>query len=56
MFYVGIDIAKRFNVAFIVDDKDKIIKKSFKFNNDEKGFNDFNTLLSSIDKMYQSLS
>ena len=50
MFYVGIDIAKRFNVAFIVDDKDKIIKKSFKFNNEEKGFNDFNMLLSSIDK------
>jgi len=50
MFYVGIDIAKRFNVAFIIDDKDKIIKKPFKFNNDEKGFNDFNNLLSSIDK------
>ena len=50
MFYVGIDIAKKFNVAFIVDDKDKIIKKSFKFNNEEKGFNDFNALLSSIDK------
>jgi len=49
MFYVGVDIAKKFNVAFIVDDKDNIIKKSFKFNNDEKGFNDFNTLLSSTD-------
>ncbi|NPA10631.1 MAG: IS110 family transposase [Epsilonproteobacteria bacterium] len=48
MFYVGIDIAKKFNVACIIDDKDNIIKKSFKFNNDEKGFNDFNTLLSSI--------
>jgi len=32
MFYVGVDIAKKFNVAFIVDDKDNIIKKSFKFN------------------------
>jgi transposase len=50
MFYVGIDIAKKFNVAFIVDDKDKVIKKSFKFNNDEKGFNNFLELLLSIDK------
>jgi len=50
MFYIGIDIAKKFNVAFIIDDKDKVIKKPFKFNNDEKGFNDFYNLLLSIDK------
>lgn len=50
MFYVGIDNAKKTNVATIIDDKDKIIKKSFKFNNNEKGFNEFNTLLSSIDE------
>jgi transposase len=50
MFYVGIDIAKKFNVAFIVDENDKVIKKSFKFNNNEKGFNKFYDLLSTIDK------
>ncbi len=49
MYYVGIDIAKKFNVCFIVDDKDKVVKKSFKFNNDEKGFKNFFNLLSSID-------
>ena len=56
MFYVGIDIAKNFNVAFVVDDKDKVIKKSFKFNNDEKGFNTFFNLLSSIDKTLSNFS
>jgi len=56
MFYVGIDIAKNFNVAFVVDDKDKVIKKSFKFNNDEEGFNTFFNLLSSIDKTLSNFS
>ena len=49
MFYIGIDIAKSFNVAYIVDEKDKVFKSSFKFRNDEKGFEEFLTLLSSID-------
>ena len=49
MFYVGIDIAKSFNVSCVIDDKDKVIKKSFKFNNNELGFRDFNNFLSSID-------
>ncbi len=34
-YYVGIDIAKSFHVACVVNQDDKIIKKSFKFNNDE---------------------
>jgi transposase len=49
MFYIGVDIAKSFNVAYIVDEKDKVIKSSFKFKNDEKGFEEFLDLLSSID-------
>jgi len=49
MFYIGVDIAKSFNVAYIVDEKDKVIKSSFKFKNDEKGFEKFLDLLSSID-------
>lgn len=49
MFYIGVDIAKSFNVAYIVDEKDKVIKSSFKFKNDEKGFEEFLYLLSSID-------
>ena len=50
MFYVGVDIAKKSHVGFIMNDKDKVIKKPFKFNNDEKGFNEFNSLLSSVDE------
>ena len=50
MYYVGIDIAKKTNVSSIINDKDVFIKKSFKFNNDEKGFKEFTNLLSSIDK------
>jgi len=49
MFYIGVDIAKSFNVAYIVDEKDKVIKSSFKFKNDEKGFEELLYLLSSID-------
>ena len=49
MFYVGVDIAKSFNVACIIDDKEKVIKSSFKFKNDEEGFSKFLTLLSSVD-------
>ena len=50
MYYVGIDIAKKSNVSSIINDKDVFIKKSFKFNNDEKGFKEFTNLLSSINK------
>jgi transposase len=49
MFYIGVDIAKSFNVACIIDDKEKVIKSSFKFKNDEEGFSKFLTLLSSVD-------
>ncbi len=49
MFYVGTDIAKNFHVACIIDDNNKVIKKSFKFNNNELGFDEFNNLLLSID-------
>jgi transposase len=37
-YYVGIDIAKTFHVACVVNQDDKVIKKSLKFNNDESGF------------------
>jgi len=50
-YYVGIDIAKSFHVACVVNQEDKVIKKSFKFNNDEKGFDKFITYLKSISKI-----
>ena len=50
-YYVGIDIAKSFHVACVVDSNDKVIKKSFKFNNDENGFDELVLLLNSIDEV-----
>ena len=49
MFYIGVDIAKSFNVTYIVNEKDKVIKSLLKFKNDKKGFEEFLCLLSSID-------
>jgi len=50
-YYVGIDIAKSFHVACVVDQNDKVIKKSLKFNNDESGFDELLLLLNSIDEV-----
>lgn len=50
-YYVGIDIAKSFHVAYIINQDDKVIKKSFKFNNDESGFEELFSLLNSIDEV-----
>ena len=50
-YYVGIDIAKSFHVACVVDQDDKVIKKSLKFNNDESGFDELLLLLNSIDEV-----
>lgn len=49
MYYVGIDIAKSFHVACILDQEDKVIKSSLKFNNDEEGFEKIFLTLNSID-------
>lgn len=49
MLYVGIDIAKRFHVACIVDEKDKVLKKALKFSNSKEGFERFIAQLSSFD-------
>jgi len=48
-YFVGIDIAKSFHVACVVDSDDKVVKKSLKFNNDEQGFKELLLLLNSID-------
>ena len=50
-YYVGIDIAKGFHVAYVVNQDDKTIKSSFKFNNDEDGFSKLLLLLNSIDEV-----
>jgi len=38
MHYVGIDIAKRVHVCAVLDERNTVVMKPFKFTNDEKGF------------------
>jgi len=49
MHYVGIDVAKRFSVVAIKDSNNKIVKKGYIVKHNEKGFNDFLSLLEKID-------
>lgn len=51
MYYVGIDIAKNFHVACILNQEDKVVKSSLKFNNDEDGFEHIFLTLTSIDEI-----
>ena len=51
MYYVGIDIAKSFHVACVLDQEDKVLKSSLKFNNDEDGFEHIFLTLTSIDEI-----
>lgn len=44
-------LAKTFHVAYVVNQDDKVIKKSLKFNNDESGFDELLLLLNSIDEV-----
>jgi transposase len=50
MYYVGIDIAKSFHVTCILDQEDKVLKSSLKFNNNEEGFEKILLVLNSIDE------
>lgn len=53
MFFVGIDIAKNFHEATVIDDVGNFIVKPFKFQNSSQGFN---KLLSSLNSISSSLS
>lgn len=48
MYYVGIDIAKYKHDCFIINEKHRIIKKSFSFKNDSIGFNELLTILKKL--------
>lgn len=48
MYYVGIDIAKYKHDCCIIDQNHKIIKDSFTFANNQSGFNDLLSTLSSL--------
>src|SRR5699024_4318443 len=39
MFFVGIDVAKRKHEAVVIDDKGRIVQKSFSFPNSLSGYN-----------------
>ena len=38
MYFVGIDIAKRFHEAAVIDEKGKVVVKRIKFQNSHSGF------------------
>ena len=55
MFYIGIDIAKAFSVACVIDDNEEMIKKPFPFNSSTGGYkkllNNIESLNCSKDKI-----
>ena len=50
MFYVGIDIAKDFNIVTIIDEDEKIVKKPFRVNNTMEAYEMFVSKLWAITK------
>ena len=48
MYYVGIDIAKYKHDCIVINDKHRVIKKSFTFSNDSSGFNSLLTVLTKL--------
>ena len=48
MYYVGIDIAKYKHDCIVINDKQRVIKKSFTFSNDSSGFNSLLTVLTKL--------
>ncbi len=54
MYYVGIDIAKKFHIASVLDDNNNIIKKNYKIESELSDFTLFTSMLSSIDQDKQN--
>ncbi|MBR5914273.1 MAG: transposase [Selenomonadaceae bacterium] len=48
MYFVGIDIAKHFHEADIIDDSDKVVLKKLRFSNSHDGYN---KLMDSVRKL-----
>ena len=48
MYYVGIDIAKYKHDCIVINNKHRVIKKSFTFTNDSSGFNSLLTVLTKL--------
>ena len=49
MYYIGIDVSKHFHVAYVIDEKEKIIS-SITFDNNINGYKKFISVLENIDK------
>ena len=52
MYFVGIDIAKRFHEATIIDEQGKVVAKRIKFQNSHLGFC---KLMDAVRKLKQSV-
>jgi transposase len=50
MYYVGIDIAKRFHIASVLDENNNIIKKNYRIESELSDFTLFCSMLSEIDQ------
>lgn len=50
MYYVGIDIAKRFHIASVIDESNTIIKKNFRIESEISDFTLFGSMLCEIDQ------
>lgn len=50
MFYVGIDIAKKFHIACVMDENDKFLKKNYRIESELSDFDQLFQLLDTIDK------
>lgn len=53
MFFIGIDISKYKHDCFIATETSKVIFKHFTFTNNDEGFNQFITLLNSLNPEYE---
>lgn len=49
MYFVGIDIAKKFHIACVLDEKDTLVKKNYRIESDSLCFEQFTQLLNDID-------
>ena len=49
MYYIGIDIAKKFHIACVLDEKGTLVKKNYRIESDNSCFEQFIQLLNDID-------
>jgi len=50
MYYVGIDVAKQFHIACVLDDSNKYLVKNFRIESEISEYSQLNSLLINIDQ------